>query len=212
MIKGPSHGGGGINVGNYEVEGGEYFVNRLSASRNRAQLDDINFNQGKQILAFQKGIMLQQNMLATQQKNVNMFAEITKDFNDLLKDRVKKQEDYERSLGREGEFGVRDPGYSGGSSVGQESRRIGDFKGGPTRLPVQQFRPLSPRQRSLELARPNGGSAVVALPPQVQPKPAPQVLQQSTGANDPSAIDIDSFDENNDYIIQAYERYGIFLN
>jgi len=210
MIKGPSHGGGGIDMGNYEVEGGEYFVNRLSASRNRAQLDDINFNQGKQILAFQKGIMLQQKMLATQQKNVDMFAEITKDFNELLKDRVKKQEDYERSLGREGEFGVRDPGYSGGSSVGQESRRRGDFRGGPVRLPVQEFK--SPRQRSLELARPTGGSAVVTLPPQVQPKPQPQVLQQSTGATDPSTIDIDSFDENNNYIIEAYERYGIFLN
>ena len=215
MLRGPSHGGGGINMGNYEVEGGEYFVNRLSASRNRAQLDDINFNQGRQLIAFEKGIILQKKVLEIQRKNVEVFSETTKKFNEFIEKQAKEDEEKKRKAWVEKLRGNQGGPAAGGPSVkagmGNASSSGHGFGGSGGPVPLQVIPARSPRDISRDI-RPTGGSTVITLPPQVQPKSAPQVIQQSASAVDPSDIDVDSFDENNDYIIQAYERYGIFLN
>ena len=75
-----------------------------------------------------------------------------------------------------------------------------------------QVIPHSPRERSLQRSRPSsGGTTVINAAPVVEPKSAPAVLQQSAGADPENTIEIDSYDETNEYIIEAYERYGIFL-
>ena len=71
----------------------DIFLNRYAASKNRAFLDDENFNQGKQLAKFAKGVSQQQKSLGIQLDNVNKFEEVTKEFNDVLKEKIRKQEE-----------------------------------------------------------------------------------------------------------------------
>ena len=197
MIQGPGHGAGGVKV---EAEGGEgYILNRYAASKNRAFLDDENFNQGKQLAKFAKGVSQQQKSLGIQLDNVNRFEEVTKEFNDILKEKIRKQEELKNKKDT-----PRNPPMGGGEPL--HGDRVPP---GPMSL---QVIPYSPRERSLQRSRPSsGGTTVINAAPVVEPKSAPAVLQQSAGADPENTIEIDSYDETNEYIIEAYERYGIFL-
>ena len=197
MIQGPGHGAGGVKI---EAEGGEgYILNRYAASRNRAFLDDENFNQGKQLAKFAKGVSQQQKSLGIQLDNVNRFEEVTKEFNDILKEKIRKQEELKNK-----EDSLKNPPMGGGEPL--HGDRVPP---GPMSL---QVIPLPPRERSLQRSRPSsGGTTVINAAPVVEPKSAPAVLQQSAGADPENTIEIDSYDETNEYIIEAYERYGIFL-
>jgi len=217
MIKGPSHGAGGVKFGSStEVEGGEYFVNRLSASRNRAQLDDINFNQGKQILKFSEAVETQSKVLQTQEDNVNDLKKTT----ELLKkefEKKKREQDQEKM--REGTFlssllGARHEGGRGGGSAITSGRGSGEG----TYQPVQGIiKGPSGRYDTIDpnILKPGfweNRPQVITMPPIDSGSVAPAVVSDdSSSVSETTGQAYDCYDPRNQYIIEAYERYGIFM-
>lgn len=210
MMKGPSHGGGGVRMGGSEIEGGEYVVNRLEASRNRASLDDINFNSGRQLKKFGEGVRTQKVLLAKQEENQKDFSEITKKLVEEFEKKKRIQEAEARK--RSGDVGLtllQRMGMTGNGSGGGNLNHAG---GGGS--------------NNGNNIRPSGGPSPLRLKPDIQYNdPSVLVLPATdTAPEEPVIIPgnsdsnlggqeiiIDTFDSGNEYIIQAYQRYGIFM-
>ncbi len=213
MIKGPSHGGGGVKMGGSEVEGGEYVVNRKDASRNKASLDDINFNSGRQLKKFGEGVKMQKTLLKKQEDNQKDFGEITEKLVEEFEKKKRIQEEKERNRSTsQGLTLLEQLGMTGnGSGGGNLSGNRGGSNTGNTGLNIRPSGGKGPQ--SLEVTPYRGPSAsVIPVPPIVEPEQPPEVISGTSDSNSGGhEIIIKTFDTGNEYIAQAYQRYGIFM-